>query len=163
MVGGTHGQRALTWWGATVPPTRVTLAASTFIGVAFNVAVPGRIFGFSTYLTSADNNDQWAVLWNHDTQKLQRVKEFFNIAQGASNGWRNTWVRPTFRAVPGTNYYLGVLMGTAYFRQVAALATAVTHNSIQFTNGWQSTAIDPLGVTTLNTNANGVDILFQAD
>ena len=158
-----HGKLAQSWW-AGAPPTFVSIAAATYVGVTFIPGVAGRIMGLAIFLDASDNTQHWAILEDHTLQSTRAARSFFPIQQGASAGWRNLWLRPSIRVIVGHQYRLHCLTNGSYHRQNAALTSPVTHNNLQFINSFQTTAIDPVVVTiTTNTNANGVDVLFQAD
>jgi hypothetical protein len=159
-----HGRLSVSWWGAAAPPTVVSLAATTYIGVGFTTTVPGRMVGIRQYLNGGWGNSKWGILWNQDTDQLMAVGRFRMDGSDPSPAWRQTWLRPWVRLVPGTIYRIACLMTTTYLRHNAFLAAPVTVNGIKFFSSFQSTAINPVLVSvTTNTNANGVDILFQPD
>jgi hypothetical protein len=161
---GPHGRLADSWWTSTVPPTAVALAAESYVGVTFNVAVAGRLFGFRAYLLTGVFAPAWGVLWDTTTGSIVYARHFFQQSVAPGPIWYQQWMRPTLRMVLGHNYRLAVLMGGQYARQNAALVGPVTHTNIQFVNSFQSTAIEPHQATIVtNTNANGVDVLFQPD
>jgi hypothetical protein len=158
-----HGKLAESWWGATVPPTRVTLSAINYVGARFQVTVPGRIFGARVYVDTADTLDHWAILWNQDIPQGLAAKAMTGI-QKATPGWQQLWFRPTIRVATGVNYALVWNMRSAYYRTTGNLASPVTHGNISYVKGFQTTSIDPLEASlSLVSNSNGVDLLFQAD
>ncbi len=159
-----HGKPAVSWWGATAPPTFVSLGAATYIGVGFQITVAGRIMGMRLYLEGGWGNSKWGLLWDQDAIALQRVARFRMDGADPGTVWRQAWFRPWFRPTIGTNYRIAVMMANAYGRHNTQLASPVTNNGLKFISSFQSTAINPVVVSiTTNTNANGVDVLFQAD
>lgn len=86
----------------------------------------------------------------------------FHINPGVRpNNWLQCWIRPVL-TLPADQYQVAVLVNTDYQRTNTALASPVTHNGITFKHSWQTTSVYPPGATlTLNTNANGVDILVS--
>lgn len=147
-----------------MPSASVSLAAFSYVGANINFLVPGRCCGFRVYVVTGAVQPVWAILWDTTTGVTMRAYQFRGDVPTAANKWLQAWFRPWLRVDTAHTYRLGVLMGSAYRRSVGALASPVTHNNIQFTNGWQSTSLYPPGTTiTNNTNANGVDVLFQPD
>ena len=106
----------------------------------------------------------WALLWDNTALHGVCSAMFFDETVPATF-WQQVWIRPVRRVVVGDTYKLAVLATGQFFRTTNALgAGQVTNNGIGFQNGFQSTSIDPTSVAlTLNTNANGVDVLFVAD
>jgi hypothetical protein len=159
-----HGDTTPSWWSGAAPPTFVSLSALTYVGAQVSFTVPGRIFGFSIYVLAGTGNDHWVVFSDTSSQTLYVVKHWKDFTIGASDRWLNTWIHPTFRVDTTLTYRVAILTGTAYFRWGSRLASPRTQNHITFLNGFQTTSIDPNAASpTFNTNANGVDVLFQPD
>jgi len=158
-----HGRRADSWWGAGVPVTEVTLSAFTYIGITFTTDVPGRLFGARLFEVT-ETSPHWCLLWQtNDTGNVLAAKTF-RLDVAPVSDWRQTWFRPVVRIVNGMTYRLCVLSSQRYKRTTNALTSPVTHNHIQFLKGWQTTSLVPPQATiTENSNANGVDVLFQPD
>jgi hypothetical protein len=157
-----HGTPSASWWEAGVPTSQIALAALTYVGVHLSFANAGRIFGFRAYLAAGDPNYHWCLLWNYGTGQLLAAKAMYDMTQVA-DGWRQCWIHPTVGVNNSDTYMLAILFGTHYYRSNARLSGGtVTFNGIQFINSFQSTGISPPSVTpTPNSNANGVDVLFQ--
>jgi hypothetical protein len=161
-----HGKTAESWWGSTVPATLVTNSGNAiYVGTKLKVNVPGRIMGFRQYRIGTEPPHIRFALLGLNPSHLLACKGFFDGTAPASNAWLQTWLRGAFRPVVGTIYDLVVLYGSGnYFRTNAALVAPVTHGNITYSNGYVISNINALEVAlTLNTNANGVDILFQPD
>lgn len=160
---GAHGKLAESWWGTNTPTTGPVGTASTWVGVTLEFSVPGRIFGLRAYEELSTSAVQYGILAGA-TDTVIRCAPFPQPNAGA-NGWVQTWFRPTFRVTVGTTYKIGVLFINAhYFRNNTALVAPVTRNGISFVSSFQSTAINWfLTVPSSNSNANAVDVLFQAD
>lgn len=164
MAYGKHGTLATSWWSLATPVTHVVLAARSYVGATFQFTAPGRICGFSAYVSSGTTPPNWGIIWDTNTGKVVRSAPFRQDVTAPNNVWFQTWMRPWLRIDTSHGYRLIVLMGNGYQRTNTALGTGVTHGVITMANCFQSTAIDPSGTTiTTNTNANGVDVLFQAD
>ncbi len=159
-----HGAQASNWWGSTAP-TSGLVATGEWVGVRFRATAAGRIAGFRAYLHTADSGTHIGVLVDFTTTNPLRAVLFFTTPPTA-DGWRNVWFRPWFRVTVGHDYVVFVLFtGGNWRRTVGALASAVTHGVITFVAGLVTTQLDPANSSgwTSSTNANGVDILFQAD
>lgn len=162
MPAGTHGALKLNWWGATAPPTLVALGARSYVGQQFAVSAAGRLCGFRYYGANAQPQDFWALFWDQTNGKLLRAVAFSEAGSNAA-GWQQVWFHPFYRLSASLTYRLAIeYPATGYYRQNTALAAGfVTHSGIQYQNGFQSTAINPVAAAiTLNTNANGVDVLY---
>jgi hypothetical protein len=159
-----HGKLADSWWGATAPPNRVAIGASTYVGVAFHVTVPGRVMGFRAFIEQSTNNRHWGFLWDANNQKIISAWSFFDRGNTLTAQWLQKWERPSFRPVVNQQYLMAVKLSLAYYRHTAQLSAPVTANHITFESGFTTTALGPPETgTTPTTNANGVDILFQPD
>ncbi len=159
-----HGTQAVSWWDSTTPPTNVALAAASWVGVGFQLGRTGRIAGMRQWVESGVSSVRWGLIWNSTTGKLLTVAAFRSDVALPVNAWYQTWFRPWVRINTSDNYRIAVLMYTGYHRTGAALVVPVTHNGVQFISSFQTTALDPVAAAiTTNTNANGVDILFQQD
>lgn len=142
----------------------MSLGASTYIGVGFRLAVAGRIAGIRAYIGSGVLQPEWGLIWNIDAPGAIRVYHFRQDVSAPAGGWMNTWFRPWVRYAIGDTLRVAVLMGQAYRRNNGALASPVTHSDITYIASFQTTAINPILVSpSSNTNANGVDVLFQPD
>jgi hypothetical protein len=132
--------------------------------VGFKLTVAGRLCGMRQWIPSGVSVVRWGILWNSSTGKILRAYDFNGAVTLPSNNWMNLWFRPWVRINTTDNYRVAMLVGTAYHRTNTALTVPVTNNGIQFISSFQSTTIDVVAATlTTNTNANGVDVLFQAD
>lgn len=160
-----HGATALTWWAGATPPTTVTLAANTYIGTRLQFTVNGRVAGFSIYRRANEEGHWYALMWDEATSLIVATKRFRHYSPSPTSGqWRNEWFRPWFRVDTTATYRLAVMVANDYQRTNAALAAPVTVNGIKYIAGFQSTSVAPnLVAATTNTNANAVDVLFQAD
>lgn len=88
-----------------------------------------------------------------------------SFGAAATPKWHHLWFGKPIRIVVGDTYRLAaVFVGGGFYRTNAALTSPVTRNGIQFLNSWQTTSLD-IGnaILTTNTNANALDVLFQAD
>jgi len=168
MAFRSHGAPRVSWWGSTVPPTGPQGTGATWVGVDFELLVPGRIAGFRLYQQAGNSGTHFAALMNLQVLpvgQLQAIAKFED--NGApSTGWYQAWFHPWFRPQTNQDYRLAVYFGfSGFFRQNNALAAGdVAHNGISFINSWQSTALGIFSAApTTNKNANAIDILFQPD
>jgi len=157
-----HGPKSVSWWDTTAPVTSVANSTNTWVGNTLKFAVAGRVFGFRYYSVFGSGSRHWAVLNNQSTGKLLVVKDFKDFLPPGP-AWVQTWIHPTLKVNTSDLFELAVSFPShPYARTNAALASFVTHNNIIFQNGFQSTVWDMLSVSLVtNTNANGVDVLFQ--
>lgn len=160
-----HGATALTWWVGATPPTGVTLAANTYVGVRLQFTVPGRVAGFSVFRRANEEGHWYALMWAESTGLVVATKRFRQYSPSPLvDQWRNEWIRPWFRVDTTETYRMAVMINNDYQRHANALVAGVTVNGIRFLAGFQSTAAAPnLLAATINTNANAVDVLFQSD
>lgn len=166
-----HGKSSVSWWDTTTPTSGPIGSATTWVGVQFRVTTPGKASGFRFYDGSAQPEATLFVLMEYaqtigggTTQRLPLAAKWFTWKSGAMTlGWHQCWFRPHVALATGKDYIVAALfIGGGLYRTGAALASSVTHNNIQFENGFQSTALDISSATlTLNNNANGVDILYD--
>lgn len=164
MAYGPHGKQADSWWGAATPTAHVSLGALSYVGVTLQFAVPGRIAGYRVYMSSGTSGAFWGILWDVTSGHVVRVWNFRKDVTIPSNAWYQTWFRPWVRIDTTHGYRLAVLQGNGYQRTASALGSGLAHGNITMLNSFQSTSIDPSSVSlTTNTNANGIDVLFQAD
>lgn len=164
MAYGPHGRLAESWFGANAPTTLNVGTAATWVGGVFDFGVNGRVFGFRAYRL-AGSDVAPVVVWFDTSGELLRATSFRDIVIGA-DGWQQTWLRPSHRINTAHTYRLFVLFPQGHYsRNNAAFASgAVTHSNITRSAGFQSTNIAPwLTTLTTNTNANGIDVLWQAD
>lgn len=166
MGGRDHGIKAVNWWGTGTPLVGPTGTSTTWVGIAVQFSVAGRIAGLRRYdNTVADGNlPAWIFDFDANTNKVTTC--FKPRASTVGNAWHQAWFRPWLRIVVGHRYYIGFLYFQGnFFRNNGTLSTApVTRNNIQYWASWQSTAIYPFATTpTTNTNANAVDVLFYPD
>lgn len=163
MPGG-HGKLCDTWWGATAPPTLVTVAALTWVGLSFSPTVNGRFMGFRAYVSSSAQSPGFAILWDKFGHIVLATKMFVNQTPGSAL-WLQCWSRPAVRLVIGTQYSLAACFSTSYHRSNTAIpGGGVAQNGINLIESFQSTAVSPaFTAPTTNTNRNGVDVLFLAD
>lgn len=160
---GNHGFPTPSWWGASAPVTRVTIASPTYIGMGFQFTAPGRIFGFRLYNDAGAFIAPWGVLWNDTAGPLLSVKNF--AISSSPGGWRNAWIHPTVRVNTSDFYRLMILATSSYYRTNTRFSGGpITTNNIKMAGGLITTLINPtIGAPTSNTNAYGVDVLFKAD
>lgn len=160
---GPHGKISESWFGSTAPTTKNVGTASTWVGGVFDFAGPGRIFGFRAYRLAGADQCPVAALWTGF--QLLRAYNFRDVTVGA-DGWTQCWIRPSFRINVSTSYAIAILFpGGHYSRTNTRFASGpVTVNGIVRSLGFQSTVLAPWTTSfTSNTNANGIDILWQAD
>lgn len=156
------------WWGSTVPTTGPTGAATTWVGQVLKFTVPGRINGIRLYDAVSATGDTFLAAIVDDTlspSKYVATKALYPTASQAAR-WHDLWFHPWVRVDTTHTYWVAVLYrGGGFFRTNSALAAgAVTHNDVQFINGFQSTTLSLADVAlTTNTNANAVDVLFYPD
>jgi hypothetical protein len=158
-----HGKLCDNFWGTTVPASLITLAASTYVGMAVEFLSPGRIFGARVYWINTNAQDMWVIIWDNTLGNIVVAKNM-PLHVPTSTGWRNCWIHPTYRVTVGNIYRIAVLMGGSYRRQNTALASPVTVGPLKAWSSFQTTSANPLAASiSSNTNANGVDIMFRAD
>jgi len=159
-----HGKPADTFWiSPAVPAAQVTISAITWIGVEFAPQVNGRIFGGSVYQLAGGWPPQSLLLFDKggSTPLLQKVPVQLSVT---ANTWNNCWFGKSYRVVPGRLLRICMLMVSQYSRTTNGLSSFVTHNNIEFFNSFQTTSNNPPNAAiTLNTNLNGIDVLFQPD
>jgi hypothetical protein len=159
-----HGKQASSWWSTTTPATFVALAAITWIGTTANFTSSGRLAGVRVWNPSGDPQPRIGLIWDATTLKCLRSVVFRQDVTIAVDTWLQAWFRPWFRVDTTHGYRVAILMGGGFRRNNAALVSPVTANGIQLLNSFQSTSVSPADASiTTNTNANGVDFLFQAD
>lgn len=166
MVYGPHGLQAVNWWGTTAPTTGPVGTSGTWAGVILQFDVPGRVCGFRYYKNEFQNTTKQVVFGGQLLAAVERNACYNAKGSNPPDGWVQIWLRPWYRIQTGVAYRLGIwFQGGHYWRSNAALASfPVTHNGIAYYSGWQSTAVDPINANPSgNTNANGVDVLFQPD
>lgn len=159
-----HGILAKSWWAAAVPPLTVSLGALSWVGIGFQVAGAGRLFGLRAYYSNPDQTPTVGIVWD-TASHLPIAAGLFWQGAAPATGWLQCWLRPTRRLVTSHSYRMAVLMPTRYFRSTTAIpGGGVTQNGITLIESFQSTSISPaFNPPTANANRNGVDILFQAD
>jgi hypothetical protein len=158
-----HGKLADSWWGATTPSTTPSGSTNTYVGVGMEFDVPGRVNGFRVWRPAASVSAGFALFFTADHELM--VAKAFRDIQLPSDGWQQVWFNPWFRIDTSVWYWLAVYVkGGGWKRTNTALAADVVHNDIRFKRSFQSTSLDVVNVVlTENTNANGVDVLFQPD
>jgi hypothetical protein len=159
-----HGTKALSFYDNGPVNVQQSLSATSWIGVSFDVTQAGRFFGLACYFSAGDIPPRWGIIWDF-TNSVLIACHMFNQSAQAATGWRRLWIHPTYRFTVGVNYRVAVLKSANYWRTVNQLAGGgQTINHVHFQNSFQSTALDPVSTAIgTNTNANGVDILYQAD
>lgn len=106
----------------------------------------------------------WAIIWSFTAGSTLRLVPMHLASDSPANEWLQAWFRPWLRVDTTSVYRVAVLCVSGYQRQNSALTSSVVHNSIRFLSSFQTTSINPVGASiTSNTNANGVDILFNPD
>lgn len=166
MGGRYHGELAKSWWLGATPPTGPTGTATTWVGVAVQFSVAGRLAGLSRYDNSVYDGNLVGWVFDFDANTNRVATMWRPRASTASNAWHQCWFRPWLRIVVGHRYYIGVLYYQGnFFRYNNRLATPPRIvNNIEYWYGWQSTAVYPFATTpTTNANANAVDVLFYPD
>lgn len=152
----------LSWWGTTQPPTFVSVAARTWVGISLSVAAAQWCWGFRVFQSGPASQYHLGLLWNSDTGDWLASRVFRVVPGVRPNNWLQTWLRPRIRLNPA-DYRLAVLVGSDYGRQNSLLTSPITRNGITVDHSFQTTAIwPPSAVLTLSTNANGVDLLVSA-
>ena|SRR5689334_21301477 len=160
-----HGTPAVSWWNGSNPASGPVGTSNIWVGHDIDFDVPGRVMGFAMYRTANDIHDHWALLWNENAAPLV-VKLFWALTAWPSLGWQNAHIfRSPIRVTVGANWHFAVnFPGGGYYRTVGALTNSVRHNHINFQRGFTNTGWDPPnGGNTTDTNAKGIDILFQPD
>lgn len=158
-----HGPLAESWWSA-VPTTGPVGTAATWIGISFDVTVPGRLAGFRAFIDATENGNSVARLWYPDGQE-NLVACIFHKRATTGNQWHQTWFRPWIRLTPGQECRFAVMFPHGrFYRNTSGLPAPVTHNHLTFNNGFQTTSLVPdIAALTLTTNANAIDLLFYPD
>jgi hypothetical protein len=157
-----HGTQATSWWSATAPPTNVTLSAVSWVGGVFQILAAGRICGFRVWLGGGQSMSPVFAMWDYSTDQLYTARGA--VQYSGAGGWAQLWIRPWVRPTISDLVSIACVMSNEYRRQNTALASTVTHGDIAFVKSFQSTSLSPWQVSpTYNTNANGIDLLFQAD
>lgn len=160
---GAHGKVADSWWGASTPVTTPAGTTNTYVGVELEFDVPGRVMGFRVWRPTGHVSGGF-VLFFTATHELLVAKQLFDDVQPAA-GWKQCWIRPTYRISTTESYCVAwYCAGGGWKRTNTIITSDVVHNNIRFKRSFQSTSIDVVNVVrTTNTNANGVDVLFQPD
>jgi hypothetical protein len=160
----THGVQATSLWSVTAPSTLVTNAANTWVGLVVTFPAPGRVVGFRNYRTSSTGSVHWGQLINRTTLTLLACHGFMDDALTTSR-WQNVWIHPWIRINTTDTFYVAVAYPASnYYRTASALTSPLTNGGITAVHGFQSTVWDLSSASpTTNANANGVDLLFQAD
>lgn len=138
----------------------MSLAAATYIGVEFQVTTPGWLNGFRWYLNGSQTG--W-FLCQENAAYTRRAAIWQWNPTSTATGWHQSWFLPRILLDTASSYRL-VCMCTSggYFRNNSALTSPVTRGNITFIRSFQTTAINPFGITpTFNTNANAVDVLID--
>lgn len=160
-----HGKTATSWWDTSAPATFVSSTTTTYVGIVFWITVPGRIAGFRAYIDSTEDGNTRGFLWTPEPI-TQRTGGWGVRANVGTTAWHQVWLPKWYRPPLNTDLRLAVLYPHGkYYRTVNALTPSpVTHNGIQFRQGFQTTSLVPEQATLTNVvNANGVDILFYPD
>jgi len=166
-----HGRRADSWWGTIpsgpcnlIPATRVTISVVTRIGIELVPQVAGRIMGIRYYIDSGQDPPFEGMIVDRAAVQYPRVYQFKWGVATTGTGWRNTWIRPALRAAAHQIFDVWVMQSAFYWRTINEIAAGpVTRFNIKCNGSMQATGTLPPAAPTLNTNANGVDILFQPD
>jgi hypothetical protein len=118
------------------------------------------------YRTANDSQSHVAVFSTDGDHTLLAAKAFFDN-EVLTAQWQQAWLHPTVRVNTTTRYRVSILFPQGhYFRRNGYLpgGIGVTVGDIRFMAGYQFTGLDVSGASpTMNTNANAVDVLFQAD
>lgn len=157
-----HGPQSLTWWNG-LNPTNLGGTSNIFVGGAFQLQANGRLFGIRAFRSALDSQQHWGFVVDPDTLKLLAATRFYPTVIGSIGVWQNAWLRPAVVMPAGQLFYVIVAYPHGQWMRVSnALPTIV--NRIEYWNGFQGTNFDvTAGGWTLNTNANGVDVLVQFD
>lgn len=164
--GRDHGVKAASWWGVTIPTTGPVGTALTWVGIAVQFSVNGRLAGLRRYDNTTEDGNTWFVVWDLDANSIPVAGVFRPRAVLSGNAWHNTWFNPWRRITVGHRYYVGVVYPFGhYFRNNSAVTSPpVTHSNIELWGSWQSTSFYFMATTpTGNTNANAIDVLFYPD
>jgi len=159
MPSRDHGVLASSWW-STVPPTGPNGTAATWVGLQFHVSKSLRLAGFRVFVDSTEDGNYRVFLWDKDSFEVLRSTNF-RIRLSSGNAWHQTWFRPWLTLQTGHTYRFCVMFSHGHFyRTNSILTSAIDHGGIAMENGFQTTSLDPVGASlTLNTNANGIDLL----
>lgn len=166
-----HGQQQVGWWDGHAAPAAGPIGTSTtWAGVSIKFTVPGRVFGLQLYDASAGTSPFFGSTYMVLISDGPGAGDKWTMAGLSFGGtvaakWHHLWLPKPYRVVTTDTYRLaGVFLGGGFYRTNAALTSAVTRNGIQFLSSWQTTSLDIGNATlTTNTNANALDVLFQAD
>lgn len=163
MKSKDHGVPDVNWWGNTAPPTGPNGTAATWVGIQFTMTAEGWIEGIRWFVDSSEDGNYVAQLWDKDSFVILAAVAG-RVRATSGNAWQQAWIRPRVHVTVGPVYRLAVRFDHGkFYRQNSLLTSQVTRNNIGFQNGFQSTALDPDGATlTLNSNANGIDVLFRS-
>lgn len=163
MKAKDHGAPAVNWWGSTAPPTGPNGTAATWVGIQFVVTVDGWIEGFRFFVDNSEDGNYVGQLWDKDTFVILGAVGA-RVRATTGNAWQQVWIRPRIPVSTASVYRVAFRYDHGkFYRQNTLLTSQVTRNNIGFQNGFQSTALDPDGASiTLNSNANGIDVLFRS-
>jgi hypothetical protein len=113
-----------------------------------------------------NDGNELLLVWDFDLNRNMCGRVFEPRTPVSPNDWSQTWLRPWLRIDTSHTYYVMQQFSVGlYFRNTNALAGGpVTRNGITFQQSFQTTQLYPLKTApTLNSNANAIDVLFQAD
>ena len=157
-----HGVPASSWWAGLQPGTP-TSTTNQYVGAAFQLQSPGRMFGVALFRQLSDTKAHWAHVVDAATNELLRSYHFKNVVGPDTGGWQNAWIRPALRMDPAKSYYVMIAYPGGGWSRLSNQLPLV-RNGINMLNSFQTTQFDPTtGGWTLNFNANSVDILVQFD
>ena len=158
-----HGTQSASWWGAGVPTSGPTGTTALWLGLNVQFVHPGRLFGVRGYRQSSFSEGLVGHFWNTSGPQMLSGFAFKDVVTGT--GWQQCWLHPTVRVNTSDVYAIGVLFAQGgRMQSTGALTIPVTHGDLTFRAGWTSTNLAPwLVVPTPNSNAYGIDVLFQAD
>ena len=162
MSGRDHGAPAVHSFGATNPTTLIG-TANTYVGGIFQLNAAGRLFGLRMWRPASDVQAHWAHVIDASNDQLLRSACFMDVAQGATAGWQQLWLRPVLRMDTSKAYriYVAYPGGNGY--RITNGSGGVNHNGIIYHNGFQQTGFDPTVSPSTNSHANGVDLLVYFD
>lgn len=165
-----HGISQVGWWdGHAAPTTGPTGTTTTWVGVTAQFTVPGRVFGISMYdgvaAPSAENYTIAVLTPDGGLYPAQTAAVMKLLAPNVAAKWHHLWFHKPIRIATATDYLIAAIyIAGGLYRTNTALAAPVTRNGITFKNSFQLTSLDINGAALVtNTNANAVDVLFQAD
>ena len=152
-----------TWWSSN-PTAIVSITTYNWIGGEFAFDTPGRVFGLRAFIPAGSSIPRTGQIWQGGQTTLLGNLLLHQIAPATSQ-WQNAYFKKAIRIVPGSPYLVAVLLKGNYGRTPTAFAAgSIAHGHITMFGSFNNTFVSPIdNPPTLNTNANGVDVIFLPD